>query len=586
MRHTFHAHAIPALALVALAGCGHPGPLGRDHRDLGRQVPVERLRRVDPIDLSAFAKPPLSPEAQAAAVDLERRRFDGLDRAELSIEDARLSALANNLDLRARLVDPEIDAQRIAQEEARFEAAFTTRASLSENEPAVIDPFDPPRSRQAVLEPGVTIPLRTGGSASVSLPLTRTDGPGSGEPNPAYDADLRFSISHPLLRGAGRRVNAAGIELASLAQQATEARTKLAIINQLVAVERAYWRLYQARRDLDVRQQQYELADEQLRRAQRQLNAGRVPEIELVRAQAGLAQRLEAIITSQRAVLTQQRELKRLINRPDLPIDGKALVLTSTDPDPVEYDFDPDALTTLAEQGRMELLELELALLSDLVQIRVAENRTLPGLDAQARLDISGVGRGPGSALGQVRQGDFTSWSLGATLNVPLGNQDADARLREAVLTRMQRLVTRQSRRQVIRQDVLDAIDRVSSGWQSILATRQATVLSARSLAAEQRQFEVGASTSTQVLDAAARLAESQLAEIRALVDYQLAQVDLALATGTLLGAAKIRWEPITSTQTPADPAVLGPEQPDWPNPVRPDPVLRRIEPPLAPEQP
>ena len=44
------------------------------------------------------------------------------------------------------------------------------------------------------------------------------------------------------------------------------------------------------------------------------------------------------------------------------------------------------------------------------------------------------------------------------------------------------------------------------------------------------------------------RFAEAQSGEILALAEYQIAQVDLAFATGTLLGAAKIRWEPIVPT--------------------------------------
>jgi len=46
------------------------------------------------------------------------------------------------------------------------------------------------------------------------------------------------------------------------------------------------------------------------------------------------------------------------------------------------------------------------------------------------------------------------------------------------------------------------------------------------------------------VLDAAASLADAQLAEIRALADYQIAMVDIAFATGTLLGHAQIDWQP------------------------------------------
>jgi outer membrane protein TolC len=69
-------------------------------------------------------------------------------------------------------------------------------------------------------------------------------------------------------------------------------------------------------------------------------------------------------------------------------------------------------------------------------------------------------------------------------------------------------------------------------------------ILSERNLKAEQRQFELGLQTSTEVLDAQTSFANAQSAEIRAIVEYQIAQIDLAYATGTLLGAAQVHWEP------------------------------------------
>ena len=60
------------------------------------------------------------------------------------------------------------------------------------------------------------------------------------------------------------------------------------------------------------------------------------------------------------------------------------------------------------------------------------------------------------------------------------------------------------------------------------------------SLMASSQQF-----VSTDVLDAATKLADSQSAEIRALTDHQISQVDLAFATGTLLGADKVAWAPV-----------------------------------------
>ena len=71
-------------------------------------------------------------------------------------------------------------------------------------------------------------------------------------------------------------------------------------------------------------------------------------------------------------------------------------------------------------------------------------------------------------------------------------------------------------------------------------------MLAARTLAAEERQFDVGLRTSTDVLDASASLADAQSREVAALASYQIALVDLAFATGNSLGAARIRWEPFS----------------------------------------
>jgi hypothetical protein len=55
----------------------------------------------------------------------------------------------------------------------------------------------------------------------------------------------------------------------------------------------------------------------------------------------------------------------------------------------------------------------------------------------------------------------------------------------------------------------------------------------------------VGRSTSTDVLDADTNLADARLTEIQAVVEYQIAQIDLAVATGTLLGQARVDWTPV-----------------------------------------
>ena len=75
------------------------------------------------------------------------------------------------------------------------------------------------------------------------------------------------------------------------------------MIRVIALADRVYWRLYAARQELEVRKQQHELANTQLERAKRRLEAGEDAEIEVTRAEAGVAEGLEAIIIVLFAVL-------------------------------------------------------------------------------------------------------------------------------------------------------------------------------------------------------------------------------------------------------------------------------------------
>ncbi len=530
-----------AASAFLLAGCATNPlfPHGSDYAPGGLR---ERLRTAEPFRLEEH-RAAQQPDPKELASP--RSRFEGAERVELTLEQCRATALERNLNLRVALLEPSIANESVSEEEGRFNAVFTTRALWSDTDSPTASDLDSAQREFGLLEPGVTIPLRTGGTATVGLPMTRTETNNIFSTlNPAYTSDLELSISHNLLRGAGRRANTHGIRIASYGRQTAEARTKAEVIRQLAAVDRAYWRLYRARGELDVRQQQYELAVRQLERARRRFGAGLAPEIEVIRAEAGVAERLEAIIIAENAALAQQRELKRLVNLPDLGPESSAQVLPSSPPDPVRYEFDPVALTQAAVENRMEMLELELQLAMDALNVEFNRNQALPLIVLDYTYRINGLGEDAGASFRTLRDNRFEDWQLGLRAEVPLGNEERESRVRRSMIQRLQRLGTRDAREQAIRSETLDAIDAIEAGWQRVLASRQAAILAARTFAAEERQFGVGASTTNDVLDAAARLADAQSAELRAIVDYQIAQVDLAFATGTLLGANRVSFEP------------------------------------------
>lgn len=541
------ARGMAALGACALLITGCEGVLSEGSRV---SIDPQRLRDVQPLGLADRARSTQTPD-EAREEFLKsppglRRTAEEAGRVELSIEQSRADALANNLDLAVQLLEPTIARETITQEEARFEAVFFGNARQSRFDQPTDTALSGSNVESLGGDAGLRIPLRTGGAITIDLPFNRTETDNLFSTlNPSYSTDLSLSLSQPLLRNAGVRTNTHAIRVAQYQSLISEARTKLEVIRVIADVDRVYWRLYAAQRELEVRKQEYDLAVAQLERARRRVAKGDAAEVEITRAEAGVAQRVEAIILAENAVRDAERLLKRILNRPDLGMETATIVELSTAPNPMRYELDAIDLADAALATRMEMLELELLIAQDVSSIDFARNQKLPLVTLDYRYNINGLGSVWNDSLDLMLDRSFEDHVVGLSVEVPLGNNAAKSRFNQAIYTRLQRLATKDQRRAQIINEVFNALDQLEANWQRVLASARSALLEARVLEAEQRQFDLGLRTSTDVLDAQARYANARSAEIRALAEYQIAQVDLAFATGMLLGASKVRWEPL-----------------------------------------
>lgn len=536
--------------LPLLTGCTS-NPFTKSPFDTTAVASKDRLHKIDVFQLERSPEDSVKDTKQQ--LEIAQTDYASVEKLDLSLSDARTAALANNLGLSATLIAPEIAAQRVNQELAAFESAFTLSASWNETDAPTASTLVGSQARNQSITPGVRIPLMTGGEISVTAPINRSATNNAFSTlNPAWTSDLQISLSHNLLRNAGRRATTHSLRLADFDRQTSLAQTKLEVIRVLADVDRAYWRLYASIKALEVVEQQYTVAQTQLGSAERKRKAGTGTEVDIVRAQSGAADRIEAIIRAQNDVKIQQRTLKQLINMPGLTVDTNTRIITDSAPDPVEYLYDLGSLAETAVENRMEMLELEIQLARQAASIGFAENQKLPLVALNYTYRVNGLAGSLGNSVDVLAQNEFEDWSVGLNAEFPLGNEAAKASLAQAILSRLQTMASREAREQVITTEIHNAVDNLQSTWHRILASQDSVLLNARLLEAEKRQFDVGRSTSTIVLDADANLANARLSEIRAIVDYQIAQIDLAVASGTLLGQAKVQWE--------SDPHLLGDE--------------------------
>ena len=526
-------------ASLLLAGCGDTG-IFKTKTPYWKPVP-QHVDAIAPMDLAARSiVPPQKPDEAMEELLANRLPIEPTEtKRSVNIAEVRQAVLEGNLDLRTELVSPEIARANLGAEEAKFEA--TIFAGYTRNDQGVVTNLEQgePTSSNEFLA-GLRLPLASGGTLTVDTLATQSDLASSFLNAEPWESNVRFSISQPLLRGAGV-VNTASIRIAKWNRDLADARLKLAAIRILADADKAYWRLYEAWRELDVRKSQYQLAATQLERAQRRLAAGDAPEIDVIRARSGIGRTLESIIRADATLRQRQRALKRIMNLADLPIDLATALEPGTEPDPIRIELDGHALAAEAVKNRMEMLELEIQLSIDATAVDIRRNEALPVFAFEYRYSIQGDDTTFDSAYNSL--GDSDSHRIGINGEVPIGNEQRENRLSAAILQRVQRLATKEARTQSIQAEVYDALDRLKQSWQSILAARLETMLAARTLQGEERQFDVGLRTSTDVLDALSRLADAQSREVQSLAAYQIALVDIAFATGTLLGQSKVEFE-------------------------------------------
>ncbi len=511
----------------------------------------ESLRRAEPFEPPELVTRPVV-SLQSAPQELPKDIFESAKRIatagddtktiSLSLVEVRKHALENNLGLKVDLYNPAIARQSYLSERAKFEAVLDASASRQKSYDAAELP-----SETLTVTPSIRVPLRTGGTVSLSLPYTKQESDFQTEfgvlNSELYNPGVQVVINQPLLRNSGFDFSIASVETAGLQMRQTDSRTKLSTIRVLANAERAYWQHYANFEGLRIQIRQYELALEQARMARRMVEEGVRTKVEVTRAESGVARRFTSVISAETTRRRSERALKRAINLAGLSVDTDTVIIPSTLPAPEDLLFDRGELLRVSYANRMELLDNEIQQSIDRISVGVSRNQARPVLDFSYQYSYSGSAPESDDAIDQIFERELNGYSATLRAEIPLyGNRAAKARLQQSLLQQMQTIASRNSLEQAVREEVYNAADAVEQNWQQILANRLAVDLAEQTYEEERLQFQLGVVTSTEVLQALSSLTEAQSAQIRALSGYQNAIVDLAFATGTILGKGDVIW--------------------------------------------
>lgn len=465
----------------------------------------------------------------------------------LTLQEGIKLVLQNNLDITVERQNPTIKASDITIQKAVFDPTLTlnldTNRNVSETRSTISAELSGTKTTTGDLNAGINQKLMTGGTYDLEFKnqWLQTNAPGT--LSPSYQTALSLTLTQPLLKNFGFEANQAQIRIARnnylISQEVFEAK----VMDLVLKTQQQYWDLVFARQNLRVQQQALRSAQELLETNQAKVEQGVLAPIEVLVAEAGVASQQEGVITAEKAIKDAEDNLRQLVNLSDHSMIEEFAILPVDEPEVEEKTFDVKMTVQTASEKRPDVRQAKVAIITNEINERFAKNQLLPSLDFTGSLGLNGLAGNYPDDLDQLGSTNFYKWSAGLQLTYPLGNRSARAAFAKNRVALEQSSFSLKSLEQGVILQVKEAVRRVQTDFKRIESNRKARILAEKKLEAERERFNVGLSTTKNVLDFQKDLATAQGNEVRAITDYNKSLANLEKVRGTSLDQHGIVFE-------------------------------------------
>jgi outer membrane protein len=431
----------------------------------------------------------------------------------------------------------------------------------------------------------------TGSSLSVAWNNTRASSTAANFFNPYVQSGLTVGLQQQLLQGAGRFINRRNILIAENNKKIADLAFSQQAITTITNTITAYWELAYARENVNVQQQAVTVAEKLYNDNKKQLEIGTMAPLDVTRAESELATDRQNLIVAKTTQLQDELVLKNDISKDPLGSNLINVEIIPTDkPDsPAAIQTSPfEEAIKEAFAKRPDLQEQYFNLKNADIDVRATKNALLPaatlgaqyasyGLAGNASLlgpvnytgpstvpifdsngnpvTVAGPGGtqvpifvatgaapvigstkdGFGGAQRQIFHNDFPDFAVQLTFSLPLRNRAAQAdNIHAQLVLRQMEAQTQQIKNNALL-DVRNTTIAVEQGRAQVEAASKARELQQQTFDAEQKKYQLGASTVYNVILTQRDLITAQGTELRALANLAEAKANYERALGRTL---------------------------------------------------
>lgn len=539
MKAALYIILLPSFLLAGCIDAGEPadGFLGRYQRLLVDGGPQPR---------GDGGLAPYRPAAttELPPLDIAMDSDHGMKSVRLSLEEAVVHVLVGSTDIGVAAFNPAVARRDVREAAAEFDLLVFAEARRDKRDERTDSTAGGGLSDLVLAEGGLSQKLPTGGEWTLSWALSRTrDDVITRTLQPRYEQAGTVELTQPLLRNAWPQVNLARLRLARVTYRQELAAFRRKVEETVAATYAAYWSLVQARGDVTIQRALVAGTRATLERLQARAELD-ATSVQIKQTEAALHARQESLLLAEKRVADVEDELARLLSHPELsPVEHVRIEpTTAMAAEPVEMDRQDQLLQALYHSPVLAEAREQIAAAD--IRLDVAENQALPRLDLTASSRIHGLGTTMHEAGEKIGTLDYVGHTIGLRFEYPLGNRARLAAVDRARLQRMQAITRLQDTADKLAVRVNERLRAARVARERIRVERAAIASAEVQLQAIQDTEEIrGVLTPEFILvklQAQETLAEARRRELQARQDYNVALVELARETGTLLNLPRV----------------------------------------------
>jgi outer membrane protein len=432
--------------------------------------------------------------------------------------------------------------------------------------------------------------------------------------NPFSQSTLTVQVSQPLLNGFGKVANTRFIIEARNTVKVGESQFAQQVINTVAQVSNDYWELVYARENVKVEEATVGVDQQLYENNKKQLEIGTMAPLDVITAQSQLASDQQALVQAQNTQLQDETTLLVAITKDPLAISSANIEIVPTTPirtpDVVE-NIPLENAVHEAWQKRPELEQATLNLKNAQVEIQATKNGLLPSVNLfglYEQIGISGVSttttnspvgfasiptepilfaNGAPVTIGtpavpifvgsqvvnsvQTRHtaglidtwdsmihNNYPTYEAGINVTLPIRNRAAQAASTEAILSHRQQEVQYRLTQNTIVLNVRQSLIALVQGRAAVAAAQQAETLAQQTLDDEQKKYQLGSSTSYNVVLRSRDLTAAQGTLLRDRINLVEAEVSFNQSMGRTLDVNNITIEDALRGRVAPSPNIPG----------------------------